>query len=79
MSQELVPLMARLLQVEVTRLQPEVKLTDLVTESFVLIEFVISLQEELDLVLTHDDFNGVVTVGELLALVQDRLAQGAGA
>ncbi len=79
MSQELVPLMARLLQVEVTRLQPEVKLTDLVTESFVLIEFVISLQEELDLVLTHDDFNGVLTVGDLLALVQERLAQGAGA
>ena len=79
MSQELVPLMARLLQVEATKLQPEVKLTDLVTESFVLIEFVISLQEELDLVLTHDDFNGVVTVGDLLALVQDRLAHGAGA
>ena len=78
MSQEIVTLMARLLQVEVHKLQPEVKLTDLVTESFVLIEFVISLQEELDLVLTHDDFSGVVTVGDLFALVQDRLGQASG-
>jgi acyl carrier protein len=48
-------------------------LKELVTESFILIELVISLQEELDIVLLHEEFESVRTVQDLLSLVESKL------
>lgn len=50
-------------------------LTDLVTSSFVLVETVIELQEEFGVRFQQADLASVVTVGELLDLVVDRIAQ----
>jgi len=48
-------------------------LTDLVAESFALIETVINLQEELKIRLVQDDLRGVNTVGDLLSVCAKRL------
>ncbi|MEB3284784.1 MAG: hypothetical protein VKN33_05815, partial [Candidatus Sericytochromatia bacterium] len=61
MSLDLKETLARMLQLDVAKVQPDVLLKDLVTESFILIELVISLQEELDIVLLHEEFESVRT------------------
>lgn len=48
-------------------------LTDLVAESFALVEAVIRIQEILDIRLVRDDLRDVSTVGELAAVVAARL------
>lgn len=78
MSTDLKATLARLLQLDVAKIQPEVPLKDLVTESFILIELVISLQEELDIVLLHEEFEPVRTVQDLLDLVERKLQAPAG-
>lgn len=78
MANDLTATLARLLQVDVAKIQPEMALKDLVTESFILIELVISLQEELDIVLLHEEFEGVRTVQHLLELVESKLQAPAG-
>ena len=45
-------------------------LTDLVAESFVLVEMVIELQEDLGVRLMHDDLKDVKTVGDLLRVLE---------
>jgi acyl carrier protein len=48
-------------------------LTDLVAESFALIETVINLQEKLKIRLVQDDLRDVKTVGDLLSVCAKRL------
>ncbi|MEB3196340.1 MAG: phosphopantetheine-binding protein [Candidatus Sericytochromatia bacterium] len=73
MTHDLKGTLARLLQVDPAKIQPDVPLKELVTESFILIELVISLQEELDIVLMHEEFEPVRTVQDLLDLVESKL------
>ena len=47
-------------------------LTDLVTESFVLVQLVIDLQEEFGIRLSGEDLREVRTVGDLIATVASR-------
>jgi acyl carrier protein len=49
-------------------------LTTLVSSSFVLVEMVIELQEEFGVRFQQADMNGVSTVGQLLALLESRVA-----
>ena len=49
-------------------------LTDLVNNSFVLVELVIELQEEFDVRFQQADMNEVKTVGALIDLVDSRIA-----
>ncbi len=49
-------------------------LTDLVNSSFLLVEMVIELQEEFEVRFQQADMNEVKTVGELLELVDSRIA-----
>ena len=49
-------------------------LTELVNSSFLLVEMVIELQEEFDVRFQQADMNEVSTVGELLDLVDSRIA-----
>lgn len=46
------------------------ELRSLVTNSFILIELVIELQNEFDLVLNQQDLIGVSTVGDLIKVLQ---------
>ncbi len=50
-------------------------LTDLVNSSFLLVEMVIELQEEFDVRFQQADMNEVATVGQLLDLVDSRMAE----
>ena len=60
--------MAAFLRQPVERLEDIAVLTDLVTESFILVEMVIELQEQLGVRITQDDLKEVKTVGDLTAV-----------
>lgn len=65
--------MARQLNVPLTKLSDESSnLTDLVHESFILIELVIALQEEFQVRLVQDDLQEVKTLGQLLDVLQKK-------
>lgn len=61
--------MATFLSVGVERLSNDTVLTDLVIESFFLIEMLLALQEDFNIVLVQDDISDVTTVGELVAVL----------
>jgi acyl carrier protein len=65
--------MAEFLRQPVSRLDDGAVLTDLVAESFILVDMVIELQEDLGIRLVHDDLKAVKTVGDLLAVVGQKL------
>jgi acyl carrier protein len=52
----------------------DARLTELVADSFVLIEVVVELQESLNITLVQEDLEAVVTVGQLLDVCQSKLA-----
>jgi acyl carrier protein len=57
----------------VTKLSDDsANLTDLVTESFILIELVIALQEEFQVRLIQEDLQEVKTLGQLLDVLQKK-------
>lgn len=67
---------AEILRVPEARVQPGTALTDLVAESFQLVEMVIELQEDYDIVLSSEDLRDLRTVGQLTELVVSRLPPG---
>lgn len=71
---ELTALLAKLLKIDAARVTENARLTDLVADSFVLIETVVELQEELDITLVQEDLDGVVSVAQLLDVVTAKLA-----
>lgn len=58
---------------ESKELDDSIVLTDLVAESFALIETVINLQEDLNIRLVQDDLREVKTVGDLVRVCAKRL------
>ena len=60
--------MAVLLKRPVARLEDATALTDLVTDSFLLVEMVMELQEEFGVRLVQEDLNHVRTVADLTEL-----------
>lgn len=62
--------MAAFLKIKVTKLADEAVLTDLVTESFILVEMVIELQEEFSVRLVQEDLKHVKTVGDLIQVFE---------
>ena len=65
--------MSSLLRQPVSKLQDDSVLTDLVTQSLLLIEMVIELQEEFGVRLVQDDLKNVRTVGDLTRLIESRM------
>ena len=63
---------AQVLGVSASRVKPDVVLTDLVSDSYRLVEMAIELQDDYDVVFTQADLSGVTTVGELVELVRSR-------
>ena len=66
---EVVKAMARFLRQPVEKLNDDALLTDLVAESFVLVELVIQLQEEFGVRFGQQELQGVRTVGDLTELI----------
>lgn len=71
---ELTKQLAQLLRIDPARVTETAKLTDLVADSFVLIETVVELQELLDITLVQEDLDGVNTVAQLLDVCQAKMA-----
>ena len=52
------------------KISPDLPLTTLVTDSFLLVELVIHLQDEVGALVQREDFESVVTVGDLIDVVE---------
>ncbi len=63
---------ARLAHVPVELLNDEQRLTDLLVDSFAIVDLSIALQEELSITFTHGDLAELKTVGQLVALVSSK-------
>lgn len=59
-----------LLSVPAGSLTPETTVRELVADSFQLVEMVIDLQEEFDVIFTQNELREVVTIGDLVTLLQ---------
>ncbi len=68
---------SKLTGVPVERLTPQVTVAELVPDSFTFVEVAVDLQEEFDVVLNQQDLKNIVTVGDLVAVLQDRQASSA--
>ena len=66
--------MAEFLQHPVKKLQDAAILTDLVTDSMILVNMVIELQEDFSIRLVQDDLKDVKTVGQLLAVFERKMS-----
>lgn len=71
---DLIKQLAQLLRIDPARVTESAKLTDLVADSFVLIETVVELQELLNITLVQEDLDGVNTVAQLLDVCQAKMA-----
>jgi acyl carrier protein len=58
-------------------IRAERTLRELVHDSFTLVEVMVDLQEEFGLQLSQEDFAGVVTVGDLTNLIDERVRRQA--
>ncbi len=63
---------AQVLGLAANRVKSDVVLTDLVSDSYRLVEMAIELQDDYDVVFTQADLSEVTTVGELVELVRSR-------
>ncbi len=72
--QDIRRLMAEVLDIPESRVTDNVVLTDLVSDSFRLVEMAIELQEVYDVVLGQADLKDLHTVGQLATLVHSRIA-----
>jgi acyl carrier protein len=68
---------AQVLQVPKDRLAPEDLISDLSSDSLSLVELAIELQEDLDVVITQEEFARLSTLGDLETLLRDRQPGGA--
>ena len=67
--------MSELLKQPIARLRDDMLLSDLVSESFVLIETVIELQETFGIRLIQDDMRHIRTVGDLVLLMTEKASR----
>ncbi len=63
---------AEVLGVPRARVRPEVVLTDLVSDSYRLVEMAMELQDDYDVIFSQADLAEVTTVGDLAHLVRSR-------
>ncbi|HVM02601.1 MAG TPA: acyl carrier protein [Acidimicrobiales bacterium] len=66
--------MAEVLEIPESRVHPDAVLTDLVSDSFLLVEMAIELQEHFEVMFGQDDMRDLRTVGDLAHLVRSRMA-----
>ena len=67
--------MAAFLRQPISKLEDSALLSDLVVESFILVEMVIELQEQFKIRLMQEDLKSVKTVGQLTKLFEERAAK----
>lgn len=65
---------AAVLELPESKVAAETDLADLVADSFRLVEMSIEIQDDYDVIFGQQDLAAVHTVGDLAALIRDRLA-----
>jgi len=68
-EQDVTAFIASFLKKPAEKIRPEMELTALVSESFVLIQMVVEMQEALKVRLVQDDLAKVKTVGQLIEAI----------
>ncbi len=63
---------AEVLRLPAERVADEARLSDLVTDSFVLVELVVELQELFGVHFVREDLTDVLTVGDVVGLIGQR-------
>ncbi len=71
-ADEIVTRIADVLGVSPSRVQADVALTDLVSDSYRLVEMAIELQDDYDVIFSQADLSEITTVGDLADLVRNR-------
>lgn len=71
-QQEILVRIADVLGIAEARVKPEAVLTDLVSDSYRLVEMAIELQDDYDVIFSQADLATVTTVRDLAELVQSR-------
>ena len=73
-SEKIKASMAEILKMPASRITDDAVLTDLVNDSFVLVDLVIELQDEYDILIVQDDLKTVNTVRDLSNVCLNKLA-----
>jgi acyl carrier protein len=73
-ADEVPTMIADLLRLPADRVRDDTELTALITDSFMLVELIIDLQEELGVRFGQEDVQRVRTVADIVALVRERQA-----
>ncbi len=71
-NDEITARIAEVLGVAASRVRPEVMLSELVSDSYRLVEMSIELQDDYDVIFSQADLSSVTTVGDLADLVRTR-------
>ncbi len=71
-NDEITARIAEVLGVAPSRVRPEVVLSELVSDSYRLVEMAIELQDDYDVIFSQADLSSVTTVGDLADLVRSR-------
>jgi|TARA_B110000495_G_scaffold137069_1_gene120162 acyl carrier protein len=71
-SEEIKNRIAEVLNISVERFNDETILKDLVTDSFLLVEMAIELQEDFQVRFSQEDLKQVVTIGDLIFLTKNK-------
>ena len=71
-NDEITARIAEVLGVAPSRVRPEVVLSELVSDSYRLVEMAIELQDNYDVIFSQADLSSVTTVGDLADLVRTR-------
>lgn len=71
-NDEITARIAEVLGVAPSRVRPEVVLSELVSDSYRLVEMAIELQDDYDVIFSQADLSSVTTVGDLADLVRNR-------
>tara|TARA_A100001011_G_C13714704_1_gene597055 strand:- start:184 stop:423 length:240 start_codon:yes stop_codon:yes gene_type:complete len=63
---------AEVLNISKDKFNDDTTLKDLVSDSFLLVEMAIELQEDFEVRLTQEDLKMIVTIGDLISLINDK-------
>jgi acyl carrier protein len=73
MKKDIKNVIAASLQVKVTDLQDEKELNNLVQDSFMLVELIMTMQEDLDVMVVQEELKDVKTVGQLVSVFESKV------
>ncbi len=65
---------AQVLQIDAERCTPDAVLTDLVADSFRLVEMAIEIQDSYDVIFGQEDMQKLITVADLHHLISERVS-----